>query len=388
MSAGDGSDVFGAEKGGFRGSDAPSLLLPVPQIMAENNDIPPENQPLKAKKKPFLSRLIAPFANFFFGVDTAFVKHDDYNFQALFQNNYSYDSYKIRSEDGKSIGFRPEKSLKLGPYVGWSFIFIGFSVDVFHIAGAEKRQELDVSLYTLPFVLDIYYRKNGGVHNISSADLGEGIDASSVIGKEFHGFDSSVSGFDFYYIIDHKRFSYPAAYNQSTQQKRSHGSPLAGLGFTRHTLTIDWESLADLLCGALDEDVAAGVVASLQFDKIVYTDISLSGGYAYNWVFARNWLAGAALCVGLSYKQTISESKRGFDALGVSLGNLGNFKFSDLSFDFMGRLGLVYNTGKWFAGISAVLHSYNYTTTNFYTNNSFGTINAYIGLNFGRKRGN
>ncbi len=339
-----------------------------------------------AARKPFFTRVISPFEKFFFDVDTSYVKHDDYSFQALFENNYSYDSYKIRSEDGKSIGFRPEKSLKLGPYIGWSFIFVGFSVDVFHIAGREKRQELDVSLYTLPLVIDIYYRKSGGVYNISSAYLGDDIDTAPVIGSGFRGFDSSVTGFDLYYIFNHRKFSYPATFNQSTQQKRSHGSPVAGFGFTRHTLTIDWDALTELFGERLGTDVSEEIAGSLKFDKVTYTDISLSGGYAYNWVFARNWLAGASLNVGLSYKQTISDNKKGLDVFGSSLENLKNFRFRDLSFDFMGRLGLVYNTGKWFAGISATLHSYNYSTTNFYTNNSFGSVKAYAGLNFGRKK--
>ncbi|MCD8282141.1 MAG: DUF4421 domain-containing protein [Prevotella sp.] len=338
-----------------------------------------------AKCKPFLQRVISPFARFFFDVDTAYVHHDDYNFQALFQNDYSYDSYKIKSDDGKSISFRPEKSLKLGPYIGWSFIFIGVTVDVFHIAGNEKRQELDLSLYTLPFVLDIYYRKNGGVYNISRIRPGDDTDTSAAVGADFHGIDTSVRGFDLYYIFNHRKFSYPATFNQSTQQRRSAGSPLAGIGFTRHTLTVDWDGLTDLLRSMLGDDEAESITGSLRFDKITYTDVSVWAGYAYNFVFAKYWLAGASLNVGMSYKHTISDNKRGFDVFGVSLGNLSNFRFSDVTFDFMGRLGIVYNTGKWFAGVSATVHSYNYSTTNFSTNNSFGSVKAYVGLNFGRK---
>ncbi len=370
-----------------------SLLAPAPQFRESLSQqaaifisTPAARQP---SRTPFFKRIASPIDKFFFGVDTAYIHRDDYIFQALFQNIYSHESYKIRSKDGNTIGFRPDASLKLGPYIGWSFIFVGLSFDILHLGQADERREMDLSLYTLPFVIDIYYRKSGGSYNIYGANLGDAIDITRLNGAQFRGFTSSVKGFDLYYIFNHRRFSYPAAYNQSSQQRHSAGTILAGFGFTRHKLSIDWDDLTNLIIektGAPSEDIEEIVSNSLEFNKITYTDISLSGGYAYNWVFARNWLLGASASIGLSYKQTISDSERGFDAFRLSFTNLRDFKFSDLTFDFMGRLGLVYNTGKWFAGLSAIIHSYNYSTDNFSTNNSFGTINIYAGLNFGRKK--
>ncbi len=371
----------------------PALLSPVPQFTNRADGagaFPIASMQASAAPRPsFFKRIAKPFEQFFFGVDTAYIHLDDYNFQALFQNIYSHETYKIRSKDGTSIGFRPDESLKLGPYIGWSFIFVGLSADVLHLGEADERREMDLSLYTLPFVIDIYYRKSGGNYNIYSANLGEDIDVSHINGIPFRGFSSSVKGFDLYYIFNHRRFSYPATFNQSSQQRHSSGTVLAGFGFTRHKLSIDWDDLTELLSketGADIEDIANIVANSLKFDKITYTDISISGGYAYNYVFAKNWLMGASLNVGVSYKQTISDTKTGLDAFSSSFTNLRDFKFSDLTLDFMGRFGIVYNTGKWFAGLSSIIHSYNYSTTNFYTNNSFGTVNIYIGFNFGRKR--
>ena len=36
--------------------------------------------------------------------------------------------------------------------------------------------------------------------------------------------------------------------------------------------------------------------------------------------------------------------------------------------------------------MSAILHAYNYRKENFSTNNFFGSVNLYAGLNFGRKK--
>ena len=100
--------------------------------------------------------------------------------------------------------------------------------------------------------------------------------------------------------MNHRRFSYPAAFSQSTVQRKSAGSVLLGLGYTYHKLSFDWEKLALLVEDRLGKDVAdVAIDNSLRFGKIAYTDISFSGGYAYNWVFARNWLLAGSVSAAL-----------------------------------------------------------------------------------------
>jgi hypothetical protein len=123
------------------------------------------------------------------------------------------------------------------------------------------------------------------------------------------------------------------------------------------------------------------LLRSIKEENITYTDFSLSGGYGYNWVFARNWLFASSLSLALSYKRTISNSIQGLDAIGESV-NSRNFKLSDLTVDGVGRFGVVWNNSRWFAGASAIVHSYNYSKQEFMTNNIFGMVNIYGGFNF------
>ena len=44
---------------------------------------------------------------------------------------------------------------------------------------------------------------------------------------------------------------------------------------------------------------------------------------------------------------------------------------------------MVWNNTRWYAGWSAILHSYNYKKSQFSTNSFFGSLNFYVGLNFG-----
>ncbi len=71
-----------------------------------------------------------------------------------------------------------------------------------------------------------------------------------------------------YYVLNHRRFSYPAAFSQSYIQRRSAGSFLLGLS------------------GLHMQAETSGTLESL----LKMTNIGLGAGYGYNWVPWRNWL--------------------------------------------------------------------------------------------------
>jgi hypothetical protein len=181
-----------------------------------------------------------------------------------------------------------------------------------------------------------------------------------------------------YYVFNHRKFSYPAAFAQSTVQRRSAGTPIAGISYTRHKLSVDFERLDQFLKEHLP-DIDVPIDSALRFGTIKYIDVAMTGGYAYNWVFAKNWLLSTSLSVGLGYKRSSGDLKeRGF--------SFRNFSFNNLNIDGIGRMGIVYNNTRWFAGISGILHVYNYRKNTFSTNNIFGSVNIYFGVNVGRKK--
>ena len=100
------------------------------------------------------------------------------------------------------------------------------------------------------------------------------VDTRPMRGVDYDGIDVSIKGFNLYYIFNHKRFSYPAAFSQSTIQRRSCGSALCGIGYTQHTLSIDWEKLNSLVADRLGKDVADKYMdTDLKMKKVKYTDI-------------------------------------------------------------------------------------------------------------------
>ena len=143
----------------------------------------------------------------------------------------------------------------------------------------------------------------------------------------------------------------------------------------RNSLEFDHERLQELIEERLPGQEVK-LDSGLMFDHIEYHDISLSGGYAYNWVFAKNWLFCASGQVALGYKKTT----------GISMSSVSEFSKVSVSPNLIGRFAVVYNNSDWFAGFSAIVHSNNYRQARFMTKNTFGSFNMYVGYNFGMKK--
>lgn len=340
-------------------------------------------------KKTFFHRVGKVFTGFFreFNItDSAYIEDQHYNYTVMLQNTNTYELYTLRNKEGQSITFAPDMSWRLGPYLGWRWVFLGYTFDLKHINVSDhhtSKKELDLSLYSSMLGVDLFWRQTGNDYHIERMKLGDDINTSAMLKAPFDGFKSSIKGFNLYYILNHRKFSYPAAYAQSTVQRRSAGTMLLGIGYTRHKLEVDWDKLSDLVDSRLNPDgthePSAKIDSSLMFSQVKYSDVNVSCGYAYNWVFAKNWLFDFSLSMGLAYNQSSSDVEgEHFD--------FKNFDFKNVNVDGIGRFGLVWNNTKWYAGMSAIIHSYNYKKSQFSTNNSFGSINVYVGVNFGRKR--
>lgn len=351
------------------------MLYEVESKMLNSNPVSVGTDSAATKKVSFINRLYEVVKEFS-RVDKNYIEPQHYNFTVMLQNTNTYESYTLRNKEGQEVVLAPEMSFRLGPYVGWRWLVLGYTIDISHLFGDHRKQDWDISLYSNQIGVDLFYRRTGNGYKIRSMDLGKNIDATSMRNVEFGGFNASIKGFNLYYILNHKRFSYPAAFNQSTCQKVSCGSPLVGIGYAKHSLYLDVQRLNNLLNEYVDMHEALLMDSSLVAARVNYTDFSISGGYAYNWVFAKNWLAAASLSMAVGYKQSTGDMER-------SSLKLRDFAFYNFNFDGVGRFGVVWNNTRWYSGFSAILHSYSYRKSQFSTNSIFGSFNLYVGYNFG-----
>jgi len=312
-------------------------------------------------------------------IDTSYVEPQHYNWSVMGQATYNYDFYRLSTPgaNGQSVGFTPKGGLKIGPYFGWRWVFFGYTIDLANINFNSKTpwQGLDLSFYSAQIGADLFYRHTRNNYRLRNVDLGGHIDTRQLDGIPFDGISVGITGFNVYYIFNHQRFSYPAAFAQSTCQKISCGSWMVGVGYLNNSLDFDHTKLEQILQERLgSQDVALD--SGLMFNSVRYIDTNLSVGYAYNWVFARNWLFCGSLSLALAYKTTHGET---------AVSEKENFSLNNFTIDGIGRFGIVYNNIRWYAGTSAIVRAYNYSKSRFAANNIFGNINFYIGYNFGAR---
>lgn len=328
------------------------------------------------KKKNIFARGYDLLVNYLdsYSYDTAYIRPSQYFYTIMVQQSATFEQYAIRStgEKTQTLHFAPNHSYKLGAYFGWHSLFLGVSVNTDELFSdrhaSNKKTEYYINLYGHKLGCDLFYRSTGNDFKIrgSKGFFNQG-QQYNFKGHDFDGLKVKVMGMNLYYVFNNKHFSYPAAYSQTTVQKISRGTLVAGLSWSRHNFEFDYEKLPpELLQGMRDE---------LKFTHIKYTDFSINFGYAFNWVFADNWLLAVALTPAIGYK--ISK----IDAVNTRFDNRHN-KFN---VDFITRSGIVYNNNRFFIGASAVAHIYQYYQKNFMLIDNFGIVNIYMGLNFGKR---
>lgn len=309
----------------------------------------------------------------FNAVDTTFISPNLYNLAFMLEHSSWYEYYRLRSNSNngeQSISFSPNANFKLGVYFGWRWIFLGYSFDVKDIFGGHKNKakktEMALNLYSSKFGVDLYWRKTGSDFKIRSYN---GFQLNTPTkNMDFNGFQSKIKGLNAYWIFNYKRFSYPAAYSQSTNQRKSAGSLMAGFSYSQHNISFDYDKLPTEMRDQLHN--------ALLFKKVKYSDYSLCLGYGYNWVFAKNWVSNLSLLPAIAYKKSkINDTPQPH-----------THWIKDINFDLITRASIVYNNSKYFAGATLVMHTYDYRKEDFSLTNTFGTLRVYVGLNFWKKK--
>lgn len=335
------------------------------------------------KKPNILKRVgkgIVSFINEFSTYDTAYIEPQHYKFQVMWQTVSRFESYTFHTPDGMSLRLSPDVNTTMGPYAGYSLIFLGYTLQLNNLYIGNNKKAFNLSLYTSLFGADIFVRDDNNFKIKSlvvDSDKGR-IELPGLKDIEFTGCHIDCWGFNLYYIFNHRHHSYPATYNQSTCQKKSSGAPIAGIGYAKNSMDMDWEQLgkdAQKYYPGYKPDESTRNL----FDGSIMSTYSLYGGYSYNWVFAPNWTLGASALVGVSYHRSSNKTTKDEQSVETTY-------FRNFSCDQIGRMGIVWNNTRFFAGASTQLYLYNYQRERVRLQNLFGQFNLYFGLNFGKKK--
>lgn len=342
------------------------------QALPERKDSLPNTRcsmdSIKTTKHNSFKKAFKKFLNFN-DFDTLYIKPNRYNYALMTTHfsNFEYYSLTSNQPQHQKLSFSPNPNNKIGGYFGWRWIFLGWSINVNDIyrkaEKSNKGTEFDLSLYSSKIGVDIFYRRTGNDYKIHKIK-GFPEDIPSDLNTKFSGLKVNITGLNLYYIFNNRKFSYPAAFSQSTNQRRNAGSLIAGFSISKHNLDFDYTKLPEPIQETMNPD--------MKVDNIKYTNANISFGYAYNWVFARNCLACLSLTPSIAYK---------FSDVNAEV-HEGKKWYGKFSLDFLIRAGIVYNNGKYFVGTSFVGKNYNYHQNNFALENGYGTLQVYAGFNF------
>lgn len=236
--------------------------------------------------------------------DTTYISPNRYNYALMLDHFTNYEYYSVGNDDQR-LRFSPNPHNKIGAYFGWRWIFLGWAVDTDWLYGKKSKKkrgtEFDLSLYSSKLGVDIFYRSTGNDYKIHKVS-GFSDEIPSNYSEDFNGLKVKMKGLNLYYIFNNRRFSYPAAFSQSTNQRCNAGSFIAGFSVSTHNLDFDYTKLPEII----QETMNPG----MKVKHIKYTNISLNVGYAYNWVFARNCLACLSFNPAVAYKTSRIEDRR------------------------------------------------------------------------------
>ncbi len=323
------------------------------------------------KKGNFFVRLLKKALD----VDTNYIERDKYNVTLKTQSDWRYKQIRLSGSDddghSQTLYFSPHSQVTIGPYASCSLLSLGWTIDIGSRLSTHNSN-LYLSVYAPMIGIDYYYENDINGYRIRKL---RGFDRDIIEesqGMSFPGLSSDMTYIHAYYIFNHRHFSYPAAYSHSTVQRRTSGGLILGYSYSRQQVKFDYEQLPVPFHS--DGDVV--ITDALKVKEVRYINHSLSLGYSFNWVLARNLLLNATASPSIGYNFTKGQ-KPTADRL---------YRLRNINFDFVGKVAFVWNTNHMFAGGSFTAHTYTYKKSTFSCKNSLFSAQIYVGVNVWRKK--
>lgn len=306
---------------------------------------------------------------------------DYYNWCAMVQFTNRFELYEMDSGRDFNMRVAPNGRWRIGPFFGWRFAFLGYNFDMKSVFIKDDDTDLCGSVYSAAFGLDLFYRRVGGRYNIRHLSVGDVDYTSQLRDMPFDGVNMGMTRVSFYYIMNYKHYSHQAAFNQTHRQLISAGSPILGIQYAHNKTSVDVDKLTAMV-GMADNEYLESLLQQQKNDEISFT-----GGYGYNWVFAKNWLAGAELTGSIGYLHQSSDveeqrSEDGEEDNPNLFKRIEYFTRKNIAFNGNFRFSVLYNNGPWFTGAQAVGFYYQYGNGTVMTRNLLSSVYFFVGCNF------
>lgn len=258
--------------------------------------------------------------------DTAYYLSYEKQVTGRFYFSRKFTALVLR-DGGHTLRYRPNTSLNMG--VGatyrWATLNLGYGFGFLNPErgrGDTRYLDLQFHSYGRKITVDVLGQFYRGFY---LAPKGR---AAAAENDYYLRPDLAVNmwGGTIQYVVNHERFSYRAAFLQNEWQKKSAGSLLVGLEIYAGNVTAD----STLVPTAIDHSAAL-----LNVNTVRFFEAGPSAGYAYTFVYRRNFFFTGAASLSLDVGTNTFRDREGKDRItGVSPNSL--FRFST-----------GYNSGVW-----------------------------------------
>ena len=265
-----------------------------------------------AQKKDFWKSIVAYFdSSNVKGVDPAYITQPDKPWALVLNSNTGQTDLEVSStmklqtnkEDLTiSLDIKPPVSSSIGLWAGYRGWGAGYSLSL----SGNSGYNFDLNMVSTSYGINLSIKRFSFDKPKSSFTL-SGADGSEIRSGMFDDklVDKLLSSpmkigtvmFDAYWIFNKKRFSLLAAYDQSTIQRRSAGSLIAGLMYYYQKL--DYDSPKNFFF--IEHGGNVGLM------KVYQGSIGL--GYTYNWVPARGLVVNAVAMPVLTLVNKVKSSR-------------------------------------------------------------------------------
>ncbi len=264
---------------------------------------------------------------FFNSYDSTYVVGTGYKFNVKAVTNTGFDQYHFELNDGRRMDMNSDPTSTIGVHLTYLAVSAGYDANINKMFGGDvisrKRYRFGFDCALLSF--ETFFEDNKIGANMTRFGDHKNLDIP------IDNIDIYTWGADLYYFFNNNNYSQAAAFNYSKVQKRSQGSFYAGLSYFMQSYDFNFNHLPGQMTEMLPDWWTD------HHFKVKTYNYGIRIGYGYNWVFAPRWVVGA------SFSPTF--------ALSRGLVNAREEELSPSMF-LRGKLSVVWNNGRWFAGIT------------------------------------
>jgi len=247
------------------------------------------------------------------------------------------------------LGTSHKTTISLGAsYRGLS---ASLSLNPAKIKGIYKDYELNLNYFSSRISLDFSYQRSESL----SGDINRNNEMRRLESGDVNMKVINVAG---YYAFNHKKFSFPAAFNQNFIQRRSAGSWLAGISYQGGSINT-LEELKTKNPEAPDVSIKFG-------------HLGIGGGYGYNWALRKKWL------IHLSFLPTFVVYNRNHLTINGDVKEVSHMRFHMI---FNERAAVIYNfSSRYFAGATLVMNNSLFDNDAVIINQNKWRARAFVGM--------